>query len=148
MREREPARQQDRGDAGYTLVELLIVLTVIGLLAGLVGPRVLRYLGDSRVKAARLQVEMFSSSLDLFYLDAGRYPTTTEGLEALVVRPQGAENWNGPYIRGGQLPQDPWGNAYLFRAPVDNGRYEVLSLGADGREGGTGDAADISSLRR
>ena len=77
-----------------------------------------------------------------------RYPTTTEGLEALVVRPQGAENWNGPYIRGGQLPQDPWGNAYLFRAPVDNGRYEVLSLGADGREGGAGDAADISSLRR
>jgi general secretion pathway protein G len=131
---------------GFTLVEMLVVLTIIGLIMALIGPRVLGYLAESRVKAARLQIESFSSSLDLFYLDTGRYPTTAEGLEALARRPADVTVWNGPYLNGGRVPLDPWGNAYQYRSPVDNDPpYEIVSFGSDGREGGTGDAADIVS---
>jgi general secretion pathway protein G len=133
-------------DDGYTLIELLVVLTIIGLVMGLIGPRVLGYLSESRTKTARLQIESFTASLDLFYLDAGRYPTTSEGLEALTQRPAGVAVWNGPYLKGGKVPADPWGNSYQYRSPVDHTPpYEVLSFGSDGREGGTGNAADISS---
>lgn len=133
--------------AGYTLIEMLVVLTIISLILGLVGPRVLAYLGESRVKAAKLQIESFSSALDLFYLDTGRYPSGTEGLDALISRPTDVEVWNGPYVRGGRIPADPWGHSYLYRAPVDHSPpYEIVSLGSDGREGGAGTAADISSI--
>lgn len=132
--------------AGFTLVEMLVVLTIIGLIMGLVGPRVLSYLGESRVKTAKLQIESFSSSLDLFYLDTGRYPSGSEGLEALVTRPSGVEVWNGPYVKGGRVPLDPWGHPYQYRSPVDRmPPYEIMSLGADGREGGAGNAADVAS---
>jgi general secretion pathway protein G len=135
--------------AGYTLVELLVVLTIISLILGLVGPRVLSYLGESRVKAAKLQIESFASALDLFYLDAGRYPATAEGLDALAQRPAGVPIWNGPYVKGGKVPSDPWGHPYQYRAPVENTPpYEIMSLGSDGREGGTGTAADISNVER
>lgn len=141
------ARAPRMASAGYTLVEMLVVLTIISLILGLVGPRVLSYLGESRVKAARLQIESFASALDLFFLDTSRYPTAAEGLDALVVRPPGAEIWNGPYLKGGRIPADPWGHPYQYRATSDrNPPYEILSFGADGREGGTGTAADISSL--
>jgi general secretion pathway protein G len=134
---------------GFTLVEMLVVLTIIGLIMGLIGPRVLGYLGESRFKTAKLQIESLSSALDLFYLDAGRYPTTSEGLDALAQRPAGVAIWNGPYLKGGRVPTDPWGNPYQYRAPVDHTPpYEIVSLGADGREGGTGNAADISSIER
>src|ERR1700754_2204170 len=96
------------GQAGFTLVEILVVITIIGLIMGLVGPRVLNYLGDSKVKAAKLQIESFSSSLDLFYLDVGRYPTGSEGLTALAQRPGNAAVWNGPYLKSGAVPTDPW----------------------------------------
>lgn len=133
--------------AGYTLIEMLVVLTIISLILGLVGPRVLAYLGESRVKTAKLQIESFGSALDLFYVDTGRYPTTAEGLEALAVRPGGLEVWNGPYLKGGRVPVDPWGHPYQYRSPVDHTPpYEIVSLGADGREGGTGTAADISNV--
>jgi general secretion pathway protein G len=133
--------------AGFTLVEMLVVLTIISLILGLVGPRVLNYLGESRVKAAKLQIESFGSALDLFYLDAGRYPSSAEGLAALVQRPTGVEIWNGPYVKGGRLPSDPWGHAYLYRAPVENSPpYEIVSFGSDGREGGTGTASDLSNV--
>jgi general secretion pathway protein G len=133
--------------AGYTLVEMLVVLTIISLILGLVGPRVLAYLGDSRVKTAKLQIESFSSSLDLFYIDAGRYPTSSEGLEALATRPTGIEVWNGPYVKGGRVPNDPWGHAYQYRvAGEQTPPYEITSLGSDGREGGSGNAADISNV--
>lgn len=133
--------------AGYTLVEMLVVLTIISLILGLVGPRVLGYLGESRVKAARLQIESFGSALDLFFLDTGRYPIAAEGLEALVARPAGVEIWNGPYVKGGRIPADPWGHPYQYRAAPDrNPPYEISSFGSDGREGGTGTAADISNV--
>ena len=132
--------------AGFTLVEMLVVLTIIALILGLVGPRVLNYLGESRTKTAKLQIESFGSALDLFYLDAGRYPTTSEGLTALVQRPTGTEVWNGPYVKGGKVPSDPWGNAYQYRSPVENAPYEIVSYGADGHEGGSGTAADISNV--
>jgi len=136
-----------RAGAGYTLIEMLVVLTIISLILGLVGPRVLSYLGESRVKAAKLQIESFGSALDLFYLDTGRYPTTAEGLAALAARPTDVEVWNGPYVKGGQIPVDPWGHPYQYRAPVDHTPpYEIVSLGSDGREGGTGTAADISNV--
>jgi general secretion pathway protein G len=135
-----------RADDGFTLIEMLVVLTIIGLIMGLIGPRVLGYLADSRAKAARLQIESFSSSLDLFYLDTARYPTSSEGLEALVRRPSDVTVWNGPYLKGGKVPVDPWGNPYQYHAPVEHlPPYEVLSFGSDGHEGGTGNAADISS---
>jgi general secretion pathway protein G len=132
---------------GYTLIEMLVVLTIISLILGLVGPRVLAYLGDSRVKTAKLQIESFSSSLDLFYIDAGRYPTSSEGLEALATRPTGIEVWNGPYVKGGRVPNDPWGHAYQYRVSGEQTPpYEITSLGSDGREGGNGNAADISNV--
>lgn len=138
-------RARRRGQAGYTLVELLVVITIIGLIVALVGPRVLSYLGDSKVKTARIQMQGFSSALDLYFLDVGRYPMTAEGLNALVQRPAGAPNWNGPYLKGGNLPADPWGKAYVYRSPSEHGPYEIISLGSDGQEGGSSTAADITS---
>jgi general secretion pathway protein G len=133
--------------AGFTLIELLVVLTIIGLIMGLIGPRVLGYLEDSRAKTAKLQIESLSSALDLFYLDAGRYPTTSEGLDALAQRPSDIAIWNGPYIKGGRVPVDPWGHAYQYRSPVDHTPpFEIVSFGSDGREGGSGNAADISNV--
>ena len=139
-------RVSTRHKAGFTLVEMLVVLTIIALILGLVGPRVLNYLGESRSKTARLQIESFASALDLFYLDTGHYPTTSEGLNALVQRPTGAEVWNGPYVKGGKVPSDPWGNPYQYRSPVESAPYEIVSYGSDGHEGGTGTAADISNV--
>lgn len=141
-------RRARRGDAGFTLVEILVVITIIGLIMGLVGPRVLNYLGESKVKAARIQIESFSSALDLFYLDVGRYPATDEGLVALTRAPVGAPTWNGPYVRGGVIPNDPWGNPYVYRSPGQRAPYEIVSYGSDGQTGGTGSAADIVSGQR
>jgi general secretion pathway protein G len=134
-----------RGSAGFTLIEMLVVLVIIGLIMGLVGPRVLNYLTDARVKAAKLQIEALSSALDLYYLDNGRYPSSSEGLQALVRRPSSGDSWNGPYLKGGQVPADPWKNDYVYRAPGDNAPFEIISLGSDGREGGNGSAADLRS---
>ena len=134
-----------RGEAGFTLVEILVVITIIGLIMAIVGPRVLNYLGESKVKAAKIQIESFSSALDLYYLDMGRYPGSSDGLAALVARPGNAQEWNGPYLKGGVVPNDPWGHPYVYRSPVDHAPYEIVSFGSDGQEGGTGTAADISS---
>jgi general secretion pathway protein G len=136
-----------RGEAGFTLVEILVVITIIGLIMAIVGPRVLNYLGESKVKAARIQIESFSSALDLYYLDMGRYPGSSDGLTALVARPGNAQEWNGPYLKGGVVPNDPWGHPYVYRSPVEHAPYEIISFGADGQEGGTGTAADISSIQ-
>ena len=137
-----------RGSAGFTLIEMLVVLVIIGLISSLVGPRVLNYLTDARVKAAKLQMEAFSSSLDLYFLDTGRYPATSEGLTALVRKSGNQDSWNGPYLKGGQVPADPWGNPYVYRSPAERLPFEIISLGADGREGGTGSAADLRSSVR
>ncbi|GLI24180.1 type II secretion system major pseudopilin GspG [Xanthobacter flavus] len=137
-----------RTEGGYTLVELLVVITIIGLIVALVGPRVLGYLGDSKVKTAKIQIQGFSSALDLFYLDAGRYPSSSEGLNALVQRPGNVTTWNGPYLKGGTVPLDPWGKAYAYRSPGQHGPFDIVSLGSDGQEGGTGTAADVTSWAR
>lgn len=144
----QPRRRMRGGEAGFTLVEILVVITIIGLIMALVGPRVLNYLAESKVKAARIQVESFASSLDLFYLDAGRYPTTSEGLVALTQRPGGIDAWNGPYLRTGLVPNDPWGHAYVYRSPGEHGAYDIISFGSDGQQGGSGTAADIESWTR
>src|SRR5438270_3923929 len=140
-RVRADARQ---GEQGFTLVEMLVVITIIGLIMGLIGPRVLNYLSESKVKAAKIQMQSFSSALDLFNLDAGRYPSTAEGLAALVRRTPGVAAWNGPYLKGSNVPNDPWNNPYIYRAPGEHGAYDIVSYGADGQEGGSGVAADIS----
>ena len=138
-------RRQRVGEEGFTLVEMLVVISIIGLIMGLVGPRVLNYLSESKVKAARIQLQSFGSALDLFYLDAGRFPSSSEGLAALVQRTPGVSAWNGPYVKGNTLPNDPWNHPYLYRSPGQHGPYEIISYGADGQEGGSGLAADISS---
>ena len=135
LRERRQARQGKRhGERGFTLVEMLVVITIIGLIMGLIGPRVLNYLGESKVKAAKIQLQSFSSALDLFNLDAGRYPSTAEGLAALVRRAPGVGAWNGPYLRGGDVPNDPWNHPYIYRAPGRARclRHRVVRLGWPG----------------
>jgi general secretion pathway protein G len=132
--------------AGFTLIEMLVVLTIISLIIGLVGPRVLSYLSESRVKAAKIQIESFGSALDLFYIDEGRYPTDAEGLVALVERPNGVEVWNGPYVKGGRIPVDPWGHAYQYHVAANRSPpYEIVSLGPDGRGGDANITADASN---
>ena len=143
--ERRAARARRAGESGFTLVEMLVVITIIGLIMALVGPRVINYLGEAKVKAAKIQIESFSSALDLYYLDAGRYPSSSEGLTALAQRPGGSQTWNGPYLKGGVVPNDPWGKPYVYRAPGEHGAYDIVSYGSDGQEGGTGTAADIVS---
>lgn len=130
---------------GFTLIELLVVLVILGLLAGLVGPQVMKYVGESKTKTAAVQIEELGSTLDLFKLDVGRYPTTTEGLQALVQKPATAERWNGPYLRKKEVPKDPWGHDYLYAAPGQHGAYDLSTLGADNREGGEGEDADVGN---
>ena len=128
-------RRTHKGEAGFTLVEMLVVITIIGMIMALVGPRVLNYLGESKAKAAKIQIESFSSALDLYYLDLGRYPSTNEGLAALT-RSNNQPGWNGPYLRGGLVPSDPWGHGYVYRSPGERAPFEIISLGSDGQEGG------------
>jgi general secretion pathway protein G len=132
-------------EAGFTLVELLVVMVILVLLASLVGPRVIGYLGSSRTKTAKVQIESLSTSLELFKLDTGRYPSEREGLKALVERPAEAKNWNGPYLKKDQLPTDPWGQPYYYRYPGQRGAFDIFSLGADSREGGDGEDQDVAS---
>ncbi len=140
-----PRRRSLEREGGFTLVEILVVITIIGMIMALVGPRVLNYLAESKVKTAKIQIQSFASAIDLFYLDAGRYPSNAEGLSALVQPASGVAAWNGPYLKGGSVPSDPWGHPYVYRSPSEHGAYEIVSYGADGQEGGTGTAADITS---
>ena len=137
-------RAKNDGEQGFTLVEMLVVITIIGLIMGLIGPRVLNYLSESKVKAAKIQLQSFASALDLFYLDAGRFPSTAEGLAALVKQTPGVSAWNGPYLRGGNVPNDPWSHGYVYRSPSEHAPYDIISYGSDGQEGGSGVAADIA----
>ncbi len=130
---------------GFTLIELLVVLVILGLLAGLVGPQVMKYLGGANTKTAKLQIEDFSTALDAFRLDMGRYPTSAEGLHALIAQPAGASRWNGSYLRKNIIPKDPWGNDYQYRAPGQYGAFDLFSLGADNAPGGDGEAQDVVS---
>jgi len=129
---------------GFTLIELLVVMVIIGLLAGYVGPKLFAQIGKSEVKAARAQMDAFGKALDQFRIDVGRYPSSGEGLPALVQRPGGVTNWSGPYLSKA-VPADPWGRPYLYRAPGQQGDYDLLSYGRDGQPGGDGDDADLTS---
>lgn len=129
---------------GFTLVELLVVMVIVGLLAAIVTPMVYQHVAPAKNTAVRGQMKSFMTALDNYYIDVGRFPSTKEGLTALRVKPSGVQGWRGPYLRR-NIPKDPWGNEFIYRLPGQNAPYDILSLGADGREGGDGDAADIFS---
>ena len=137
----KPARLR----AGFTLLELLVVVAIIGLLAAYVGPRYFSQISKSERGVAKAQVEAFVKALDAYRLDVGRYPSGEEGLNALVDRPGALANWNGPYLQK-TVPADPWGHAYEYRSPGARAEVEVISYGKDGKAGGDGDAADITSF--
>ncbi|MFN3876448.1 MAG: type II secretion system major pseudopilin GspG [Flavobacteriales bacterium] len=141
MKRKQPGKRQH----GFTLIELLVVLVILGLLASLAGPKVISYLGGAKSDSAKLQIEEFGASLDLFKLETGRYPTTQEGLQALVQAPPGISGWNGPYLKKKMVPKDPWGNEYHYESPGQHGAYDVYSLGADNKEGGEGENKDLTS---
>ena len=130
---------------GFTLIELLVVLVILGLLASIAGPKVMNYLGGAKSDSAKLQVEEFGASLDLFKLETGRYPTSQEGLQALVQAPSGLTGWNGPYLKKKAVPKDPWGNEYRYVSPGQHGPYDLSSLGPDNRDGGDGENKDLTS---
>jgi general secretion pathway protein G len=138
-------KQTSKGQSAFTLIELLVVLVILGLLAGLVGPRVLRYLGGAKSDTAQLQIEELGAGLDLYHLEIGRYPNNDEGLRALTSAPSGVSRWNGPYLKKKDVPLDPWGNSYQYKYPGENGDYDLYSLGRDNVEGGEGEDADVVS---
>ena len=133
-----------RRPRGFTLLELLVVMVIIGLLAGYVGPRFFSQIGKSEVKAARAQLDALEKALDHYRLDTGRYPTTEQGLAALNERPANEAKWGGPYLKKA-VPNDPWGKPYQYKAPGEHGEYDLLSFGKDGQPGGTGENEDITS---
>ena len=128
---------------GFTLIELLVVIIVLGLLVGLVGPRLFGRVGQSKQAAAKAQIELLGAGLDQYRLDVGAYTNTSQGVDALQKNP-GAQNWNGPYLKKA-VPKDPWGNPYKYRAPGQHGEYDLWSEGADGSPGGDGENSDIVS---
>lgn len=130
---------------GFTLVELLVVLVILGLLAAVAAPQALRYLGGAKHNAAKLQLQGLATAIDLYRLDIGRYPTQDEGLMALVQRPTGQDRWNGPYVRRTEQLQDPWQRPWRYRVPGEHGAYDLFSLGADGRFGGISEDRDATS---
>ena len=133
-----------RNHAGFTLIEILIVMVIIGMLAALVGPRMFGKVGKSKQKAAKAQISLFETALDTYRLDIGRYPTTDMGMEALRTKPDGLEKWDGPYLPK-EIPVDPWGNPYEYRSPSEHGDYEIISRGADAGPGGNDEDMDITS---
>ena len=137
----EPMREKNK--RGFTLVELLVVMAIIALLAALVGPKLFPKLGKGKQSAAKAQIELLGQALDQFRLDVGRYPTTQEGLSALMVNP-GATGWEGPYLKKA-LPPDPWGKPYQYLSPGSHGEYDLLSYGRDGNPGGDGEDKDVTS---
>jgi general secretion pathway protein G len=139
-------KRRYRPARGFTLIELLVVLLILGMIAGIAGPQIMNYLGDSKAKAAKLQISEFEGTLDLYKLDVGRYPDTQEGLQALVQAPATAgDRWHGPYLKKKAVPKDPWGNDYQYAAPGKHGAFDIVSFGADGKEGGDGENKDIAS---
>jgi len=135
-----------QAQSGITLVEMLVVLAIIGLLAGLVGPAVLNQLGGAKTKTAAVQIKDFEQSLEMFKLDVGRFPTTQEGLKSLVTKPTAVNGWNGPYLKSG-LPQDPWNRDYMYKSPGEKSEVDIYSYGQDGAPGGEGENSDVGNWK-
>jgi general secretion pathway protein G len=141
----QPGLRSFSSSRGFSLIELLVVIIILGLLAGLVGPRLFGRVGQSKQAAARAQIELFGAALDQYRLDVGSYPSSGNGLDALVKNPN-VTNWNGPYLKKNLVPVDPWGKPYQYKCcPGEHGDYDIWTLGADGAPGGEGENADVSS---
>jgi general secretion pathway protein G len=145
MKNSQPRRRTARG---MTLIEILVVLVLIGIVMGIVGGNFLGKGEKAKADAAKIEINQIGQTLDLYKLEIGRYPTTQEGLQALVTAPSGVTNWNGPYWKKQSIPKDPWGNEYKYVSPAANAPYEIISLGADGKEGGEGPNKDLSSSQQ
>jgi general secretion pathway protein G len=141
MEDRKPTLGRCRG---FTLLELLVVMVIIGLLVGYVAPMYFKQVGKSEVKTAKAQIEAFGKALDQYRLDTGHYPTSEQSLNALIVKPADESRWDGPYLKK-KVPEDPWGQPYQYKQPGDHGEYDIMSLGKDGAPGGTGENADLGN---
>lgn len=130
---------------GMTLIELLVVLAILAMIAGLVGPAILKQLDGAKHETAGIQIKDLESGLEIYKLEVGRFPSSEEGLQALMNKPSDAKGWNGPYLKAKEVPEDPWGREYIYKYPGANGGMEIISYGADGQPGGEGDSADISN---
>jgi general secretion pathway protein G len=142
---RPAARVNRRREAGFTLVELLVVLIILGLIAAFAAPRVIKFVGGAKTDTARIQIERLSGILDLYRLQVGRYPSGDDGLDALMEAPAEAPNWDGPYLKKADALNDPWDRPYLYRFPGEHGDYDLYTLGADGQDGGEGEDRDLTS---
>lgn len=138
-------QMKKHAELGFTLLELLVVLGIIAMLAGIVGPQVMKHMGESKTKAAKVQVEDLAATLDMYKLDLGHYPSSEEGLNALIESPDSAKRWNGPYLQKNKIPLDPWQNEYHYVSPGEHGKFDLFSYGADGKEGGEGEDQDLVS---
>ena len=145
MQRERTIRNTSAGQDGFTLVELLVVLAILGLLMGLVGPQVLNRLGGAKTDTAALQIKELEQSLELYKLDVGRYPTTDQGLQALVQAPAGVVGWNGPYLKKSTVPLDPWNHEYQYKYPGEQAEVDIFSLGQDGSPGGDGEDTDVGN---
>ena len=142
---RRKRRQRRRRQAGFTLVELLVVLIILGLIAAFAAPRVIKFVGGAKTDSAKIQIERLSGVLDLYRLQVGRYPSDDESLNALMEQPADAPNWEGPYLKKADALIDPWRRPYIYRFPGEHGDYDLYSLGADGADGGEGENRDLTS---
>ena len=145
MRTLQAFRSVPRASRGMTLIEILVVLVLIGIVLGIVGGNFIGRGEKAKADAAKIEISQIGQALDLYKLEIGRYPTSSEGLQALVSAPAATANWNGPYWKKAQMPKDPWGNEYRYTSPGQKGPYDIVSLGADGKEGGDGANKDITS---
>ncbi|MGZ8143691.1 MAG: type II secretion system major pseudopilin GspG [Methylosarcina sp.] len=137
--------RKNRAERGFTLLELLVVLGIISMLAGLVGPKVMKHMSDAKIKAAKVQIAELGQALEMYKLDMDKYPTSDQGLSALVESPEDAKRWNGPYLGKSKVPLDPWQQEYHYASPGEHGKFDLFSFGADEKEGGEGEDQDIVS---
>ena len=138
-------KQRAKKVSGFTLIELLIVMVIIGLLAAFIAPKLIGRVGESKQTAARAQIELLATAIDVYKLDTGKYPTQDSGLSVLTTKSDAVKNWKGPYLKKEKIPKDPWGIDYIYKYPGDHGDYDIISYGADENEGGTGENKDIFS---